>query len=98
MRLRELRRATAEAAAEKAVPSDAKAQYEAAKRENALRRSEERRLRRAKERIPELEAEIEEIDRELYGEAASDYLRAAELEERKAAAEAELLELYEAVM
>lgn len=98
MRLRELRRATAEAAAEKAAPSDAKAQYEATKRENALRRSEERKLRRAKERIPELESKIEEIDRELYGSAASDYVRAAELEERKAAAEAELLELYETVM
>ena len=49
-------------------------------------------------RITELEEETERLDAELFGEAASDYVRAAEIEKRKAEIEEELLELYELVM
>ena len=78
-----------------AKASDAKSDYEERKRENAKRRSEEKRIERAKEKIPKLEARIAELDEELFGEAASNYIRAAEIEEEKAKIEEELLELYE---
>lgn len=77
---------------------DAKRDYEQKKRENAERRAAERRLERAKERIKVLEEEVERIDRELFGEAGSDYLRAAELDRRKSEIEEELLSLYELVL
>lgn len=75
-----------------------KAEYEQKKRETAERKAEERKIERAKRRIAELEAEIEALDRELFGEAASDYVRAAEIDKLKSAAEEELLSLYETVM
>ena len=78
--------------------SDSKADYEERKRENAKRRSEERRIEKAKARIPELEARLIELEDELFGDAASNYVRAAEIEEEKASIEEELLELYELVM
>lgn len=78
--------------------SDSKADYEERKRENAKRRSEEKRVEKAKQRIPELESRLAELEEELFGDAASDYVRAAEIEEEKAKIENELLELYELVM
>ena len=78
--------------------SDSKTDYEERKRENAKRRSEERRIEKAKQRIPELEAKLIELEDELFGDAASNYVRAAEIEEEKASIEEELLELYELVM
>jgi len=98
MRLRRLRDADMAEAAPVKVATDAKQDYEQKKRENAKRRSEEKRIERAKLRITELEEETERLDAELFGEAASDYLRAAEIEKRKAEIEEELLELYELVM
>ena len=98
MRLRKLRSEDLAAAVVEKAPSDAKTDYEQKKRENAKRRSEEKKIERAKIRIAELEAEIEGLDAELFGEAASNYLRAAEIDQRKSEIEAELLELYELVM
>ena len=77
---------------------DSKADYEERKRENAKKRNEERRIQKAKERIPELEKRLEELDEELFGEAASDYVRAAEIDAEKTKIEEELLELYELVI
>ena len=77
---------------------DSKTDYEERKRENAKRRNEERRIQKAKDRIPELEKRLEELDEELFGEAASDYVRAAEIDEEKTKIEEELLELYELVI
>ena len=48
--------------------------------------------------IAELEAETERLDEELFGSAASDYVRAAEIDKRKSEIEEELLSLYELVM
>ena len=45
-----------------------------------------------------LENELTELEEELFGEAASDYVRAAEIDRRKSEIEEELLELYEIVM
>ena len=97
MRLRELRR---EAAAISAPvrQSASKQVYEEKKKENAKRRSEEKKRERAETKIAELEAELEALDKELFGEAASDYVRAAEIDTRKNEIEEELLELYELVM
>ena len=78
--------------------SDAKMDYEERKRENAKRRAEEKKIEKAKQRIPELEAKIAELEEELFGEATSDYVRAAKIEEEKSKLEEELLELYELVM
>ena len=99
LRLREIRlrdAAAAEVKIEKA--SDAKQDYEQKKRENAERRALEKKIERAKKKIEELEGELERLDEELFGEAASDYVRAAEIDKRKSEIEEELLELYELVM
>ncbi|MBR5242325.1 MAG: hypothetical protein IKV20_04215, partial [Clostridia bacterium] len=80
------------------VVTEAKLDYEERKREAARARSEEKKRERARERITSLEAEIEELDRELFGAAATDYMRAAEIDRRKCEIEEELLSLYELVM
>ena len=75
-----------------------KAEYEEKKRENAKRRADEKRLRRAEQRIAELEAELAALEEELFGPAATDYVRAAEIDRRRSEIEEELLLLYEIVM
>ena len=98
MRIRESRNLMLQGAKKAAEVTDAKAEYEEKKREKAKARSEEKRRERAEKRIKELESELEALDAELFGDAASDYVRAAEIEERKGQIEEELLELYELVM
>ena len=78
--------------------TDGKTSYEERKRESAKRRSEERKKEKALARIPELEAKLAALDEELFGDAASNYVRAAEIEEEKTTIEEELLELYELIM
>ena len=97
-RLREIRRQNLENAAPVLKNTDSRASYEEMKRENAKRRSNEKKIERAKQRIEELEAELESLDEELFGSAASDYVRAAEIDVRKGEIEEELLSLYELVM
>ena len=75
-----------------------RAEYEERKRESAKQRSEARARERAKARVEELEAELATLDEELFGSAASDYPRAAEIDTRKNEIEEELLELYELVL
>lgn len=76
---------------------DNKALYLARKREEA----EARKQRAARERLAKeakaLEEEIELLQQELFGSAATDYTRAAELDARKTAAEERLLEIYEEI-
>ena len=98
MRLRELRCAAAIQAAAPMKQSASKQDYEEKKKENAKRRSEEKKKERAQARIAELEAELEDLEKELFGDAASDYVRAAEIDTRKGEIEEELLSLYELVM
>lgn len=85
-------------AAAAAAQSDAKTRYEQEKKEAAERRAAERKRANAEKRIPELEAEADALKEELFGPAASDYVRAAEIEKRQAEIEEELLSLYELVM
>ncbi len=98
MRLRELKRVSDSQKVTLTAPTDSKAEYEEKKRENAKRRSEEKRRERAKERVLLLEEELSRLDSELFGEAASDYVRAAEIDNRKNEIEEELLELYELIL
>ena len=97
MEKRSARRSTAPVTVEKRN-TDAKAEYEEKKREAARRRSDERKRERAEAKIAELEAELAALDEELFGPAASDYVRAAEIDRRKSEIEDELLMLYEIVM
>ncbi len=78
--------------------ASAKLEYEEKKRESAKRRAEEKRLERARARIEELEAELTALEEELFGSAASDYVRAGEIDTRRCEIEEELLSLYELVM
>ena len=77
--------------------SDAKADYLARKQSAAEARREKAQRERLAKEAAALEKEIEEIDAELFGEAASDYTRAAALDARKTAAEERLLEIYELI-
>lgn len=98
LRIREIRKKDAETSAPVQKISDSKLDYEKKKRENAERRAAEKKKERAEKRIKELEEETERLDEELFGSAASDYVRAAEIDKRKSEIEEELLELYEIVM
>ncbi len=98
MRLRELCKADAGLKAPAEKEGGGKSGYEQKKRENAERRAFEKKIERAKIKIAELENETEELDKELFGSAAANYVRAAEIDARKAEIEEELLELYELVM
>lgn len=77
---------------------DSRAEYEERKRENAERRGREKKIERANKKIAELEEELVRLDEELFGEAATNYQRAAEIDARKSDIEEELLELYEITM
>ena len=77
--------------------TSSKEDYEKKKRENAERRAEEKRKERARADVKKLEAELTALDEELFGSAASDYVRAAEIDRRKTEIEEKLLELYELV-
>ena len=98
MRLRELRRQKQEAETPAAPVSRGKLAYEAQKKEAAARRGEERKRERAQARVAALEKELEEVQAELFGSAAADYVRAAALDKRKSEIEEELLSLYELIL
>ena len=99
MRIREeAKQRRLETKGENTAVSSGKIDFEARKKEAARKRSEERKIEKAKLRITELEAELERLDEELFGEAATNYQRAGEIEERKCEIEEELLSLYELVL
>ena len=98
MRIRETRNLMLQSAKKAAVQTDSKADFEAQKREKAKARSEQKQRERAEKKISELESELERLEEELFGEAATDYVRAAEIETRKTEIEEELMTLYEIVM
>ncbi len=72
-----------------------KEQYLKGKQAAAEERRRKNRLEKLQKESADLEALIEKIDAELYGSAATDYLRAAELQQQKETAEERLLEIYE---
>ncbi len=75
--------------------ASAKEAYQQAKQSAAEARKKKNRIEKLRRDAERLEAEIDEIDRELAGDAATDYVRAAALDSRKTAAEEELLAVYE---
>jgi len=88
----------AAAAASGSVPeavSAGKEQFLKNKADAAQRRKEERARKKTAEAIAKTEAEIEEIDAEMAGDAAADYKRLSELQTRKDELEEALLLLYE---
>ena len=89
------------AASPEAVGNDSigsgKELYLKKKKETADKRNAEKRLERLRKEAEKIEQEIDEIDKEASGEAAYDYVRLSELEERKNALEERLLEIYEEI-
>ena len=75
--------------------SDAKEQYLRNKQAASEARKRKTRLERLERECKEIEDELERIEEELFGSAASDYQRAAELDARKNQLEERLLEIYE---
>lgn len=65
------------------------------KEELAKRRKDERDREKAALRVKELEELLPKLEAELYGEAACDYIKAAELHRKIEETEEELLSLYE---
>ncbi len=65
------------------------------KQDAAEQRKHKKHLERLKAEAEKLEAELERIDTEMMGEAATDYLRVAELDTLKNEIEERLLEIYE---
>ncbi len=93
---RERRFASPASEATPTVKSMSGAKEDFLERKQALseQRKSQRRLENLKKEMAELEEELERIDEELFGDAASDYMRAAELDKRKSEAEERLLEIY----
>ena len=87
--------AVPEKPAEQAEKPSGKEAYLKNKQEVAERRKQQRRLERLEAEAKQIEDEIDKIDEALAGEAATDYVRAAELDARKTALEERLLEIYE---
>ncbi len=81
-----------------APPSTEKLRYEREKEKSREQKNLEKRKARAADRARALEAELAELEQELYGDAASDYKRAGELCTRKDEIEKELLDLYELLL
>ncbi len=88
---------TASAAPAEQAMSDNKAQYLARKQSDAEARKERARVARLQKEAKALEAELAEIEAELFGSAATDYTRAAALDTRRQEAEERLLEIYEII-
>lgn len=84
-------------AAEEQKPTTQKEQYLKAKQDAAEARKAKSRLERLSKEAEKLEAELEAIEVEMNGEAAYDYVRLSELDERKNAIEDRLLEIYEEI-
>ena len=77
------------------TPTASKEAYQQAKATAAEARKKKNRIAKLPKEAERLEAEIEAIDEELNGSAASNYVRAAELDTRKGECEEELMAVYE---
>lgn len=85
-----------EAAQEKPAPEPTgKEIYLARKEAEAKRRKAEARYKKVLQEIEKLEAELVDINDRLFGEAATDYMLAAELDDRRITVEDRLMQLYE---
>ena len=80
--------------AEKASSAQ-KENFMARKKQAADARKEQKRIENLKKEQEKIEAELEQIESDLYGEAATDYKKAAELTAKKEVLEERLMEIYE---
>ena len=95
----QLKKEMAEEAAAEPVETDAKRQFEEQKKAKNQARGEMKRREQMQKRAEALELEISQIEEEMaLPEVATDYVKTASLYEKKEAAEAELLSLYEILM
>ena len=88
------REGAAQTSIQAAPVSSAKEQYLKNKQAAAEERKKKAYLERLRRECTELETELESIEEELFGSAASNYVRAAELDARKSEVEERLLEIY----
>ena len=77
------------------TPSTAKENYQRAKQSAAEERKRKHRIEKLHAEATRLEQEIDEIDTEMNGDAATDYIRVAELDTLKTQKEERLMEIYE---
>ena len=94
-RLAEASPAEGEAEEKTAPVSSAKEEYLRKKQAASDERKKQTLLAKLRREAETLEGELEQIEEELFGSAAADYVRAAELDARKTAVEERLLEIYE---
>ena len=80
-----------------ATVSSNKEQYLKNKQATADARKKKAQLERLRKECDALETELAEIEEELFGSAAADYVRAGELDARKSEVEERLMEIYEAL-
>ena len=86
-----------EAAAPKPATTSSKEDYQKAKQAAAEARKRQHQLEKLRAEAADLEAELEQIEIDLGGKAATDYILAAELDARRTEAEDRLMEIYEAL-
>ena len=72
-----------------------KEDFIARKKQASDARREQRRIENLKKEQEKIEQELEQIENDLYGEAATDYKKATELTAKKDALEERLMEIYE---
>ena len=77
------------------APSTQKEDFLARKKQASDARREQRRIENLKKEQEQIEKELEQIETDLFGEAATDYKKAAELTAKKDALEERLMEIYE---
>ena len=77
--------------------SEQKAQYLERKQRGADARRERARMEKMKREAAVLEEELAALEEELFGSAATDYQRAAEIDRLKSEKEERLLEIYEII-
>lgn len=77
------------------APTAQKEDFMARKKQASDARREQRRIKNLKREQEKIEAELEQIEADLFGEAATDYKKAAELTARQSALEERLMEIYE---
>lgn len=75
--------------------TSSKSDYLKRKEEAAAIRKREKRKLSIKDEIKKLEDELIEVNEELFGEAGTDYMKAAELEDNRIIIEDRLMQLYE---
>lgn len=79
------------------APKSGKEQYLRSKQAAADARKKKAQIEKLKKECESLEAELQALEEELFGSAAADYVRAAELDARKNVVEERLMEIYESL-